>query len=208
MTSSIVLLIIIILAAMVLFSIEVLPAEIVALGVVLALIISSILPVDMAFQGVGSDTSIMILGLLILTAALVRTGVVQRISRAILLRIGENFNQLYWIITGTAGIMSAFISNTATSALFTPMTIGLARKFKIHPSKLLMSLAFATILASSVTLIGTSTNVVVSGLLQQQGLEPLGMFELTPIGIPVLVVGLLCMFFSGRHLVAVRDQEN
>lgn len=208
MTSSIVLLIIIILAAMVLFSIEVLPAEVVALGVVLALIISGILPVDIAFQGFGSDTSIMILGLLILTAALVRTGVVQRISRAILLRIGENFNQLYWIITGTAGIMSAFISNTATSALFTPMTIGLARKFKIHPSKLLMSLAFATILASSVTLIGTSTNVVVSGLLQQQGLEPLGMFELTPIGIPILVVGLLYMFFIGRHLVPVRDLEN
>jgi di/tricarboxylate transporter len=87
------------------------------------------------------------------------------------------------------------------------MTIGLARKFKIHPSKLLMSLAFATVLASSITLVGTSTNIVVSGLMTQHGMAPLGMFELTPVGIPILIVGLLYMFFVGRHLIPVRDEE-
>ncbi|MFW5713305.1 MAG: SLC13 family permease [Brevefilum sp.] len=206
MTLTIVLLIIIIIAALVLFSIETLPAEVIALGVMMALLLTGILPADIAFQGFGSDTSIMILGLLILTAALVRTGVVQKISRRILWSIGENKNRLYWIIMGTAGLLSGFMSNTATSAFFTPMTIGLSRKFKIHPSKLLMSLAFAAILASSITLVGTSTNVVVSGLMQQNGMQPLGMFELTPVGIPILIVGMLYMFFVGRHLVPVRDQ--
>lgn len=70
-----------------------------------------------------------------------------------------------------------------------------------------MSLAFAAVLASSITLVGTSTNIVVSGLMTQHGLEPLGMFELTPVGIPILIVGLLYMFFIGRHLIPVRDRE-
>lgn len=207
MDPSLIILIIIIIAALVLFSIETLPAEVIALGVMLVLILTGILPADRAFQGFGSDTSVMILGLLILTAALVRTGIIQKISRTILDTVGESKVRLYWVIMGTAGLLSAFMSNTATSAFFTPMTIGLARKFKIPPSKLLMSLAFATILASSVTLVGTSTNLVVSGLMQQHGMEPLGMFELTPVGIPVLVVGLVYMYFIGRHIIPIRDQS-
>jgi len=208
MTLQMILLIVIIIAALVLFSIETLPADITALGVMMTLILLGILPAETAFAGFGSDTSIMILGLLILTAALVRTGVVQIISRKIIQSVGENHNQLYWVIMGTAGVLSAFMSNTATSAFFTPMTIGLARKYKIHPSKLLMSLAFAAILASSVTLVGTSTNVVVSGLLTQHDMAPLGMFELTPVGIPILIVGLVYMFFIGRHIIPIRETES
>ena len=205
MTLQIILLIIIIVATLVLFSIETIPADVVALGMMLSLILLGILPAEQAFQGFGSDTAIMILGLLILTASLVRTGVVQLAARLILRSVGESKNRLYWLLMSTAGLMSAFISNTATAAFFVPMTIGLSRRLKIHPSKLLMPLAFATILASSVTLVGTSTNVVVSGLMTQYGLEPLGMFELTPVGIPILVIGLLYMFLVGRHLIPVRD---
>jgi len=206
-TLNMIVLIVIIIAALILFSIETIPADVIALGVMMILILTGILPPNIAFEGFGSDTAIMILGLLILTAALVRTGIVQIISRHILRSVGENRTQLYWVIMGTAGILSGFMSNTATSAFFTPMTIGLARKFKIHPSKLLMSLAFASVLASSVTLVGTSTNIVVSGLMSQHGMAPLGMFELTPVGIPILIVGLLYMFFIGRHLIPVRDKE-
>ena len=207
MTLQIILLIIIILAAMVLFTIESLPADVTALGVMLALILTGILPANLAFEGFGSDTSIMILGLLILTAALVRTGVVQLLSRQILRRVKDNSHHLFWVITGTAGLLSGFLSNTATAAFFTPMTIGLSRKLKINPSKLLMPLAFSAVLASSVTLVGTSTNVVVSGLMTQHGMKPLGMFELTPVGLPILVFGLLYMFFIGRHLIPIRDSE-
>ena len=207
MTLQIILLIIIIVATLALFSIETVPADVVALGVMLALILLGILPAERAFQGFGSDTAIMILGLLILTAALVRTGVVQLVARRILRSVGESKTRLYWLLMSTAGLMSAFISNTATAAFFVPMTIGLSRRLKIHPSKLLMPLAFATILASSVTLVGTSTNVVVSGLMTQYGMKPLGMFELTPVGIPILVIGLVYMFLIGRHLIPVRDAD-
>lgn len=205
MTLPIILLILIIIAALVLFSIEAIPADVVALGVMLALILLGIVPAETAFKGFGSDTAIMILGLLILTASLVRTGVVQILARRILRTVGDNQNRLYWVLMGTAGILSAFMSNTATAAFFVPMTIGLARRVKMHPSKLLMPLAFATILSSSITLVSTSTNVVVSGLMTQYGLAPLGMFELTAVGVPILLVGLLYMYFIGRHLIPVRD---
>ena len=207
MTLQILLLILLIIAALILFSIETIPADVVALAIMLALILLGILPPEQAFQGFGSDTAIMILGLLILTAALVRTGVVQLMARRILRSVGESKNRLYWLLMSTAGVMSAFISNTATAAFFVPMTIGLSRRLRINPSKLLMPLAFASILASSVTLVGTSTNVVVSGLMTQYGLQPLGMFELTPVGLPILVVGLAYMFFIGRHLIPVRDGD-
>jgi len=207
MTLSIILLIIIIIAALVLFSIETMPADVVALGVMLVLILTGILPAEVAFEGFGSDTAIMILGLLILTASLVRTGVVQLLSRRILRSASNSHKRLYWVIMGTASLLSAFISNTATAAFFVPMTIGLSRRMKVHPSKLLMPLAFAAILSSSITLVSTSTNVVVSGLMTQYEMRPLGMFELTPVGIPILIVGLLYMYFIGRHLIPVRDRE-
>lgn len=205
MTLSIILLIIIIIAALILFSIETLPADVIALGIMLALILTGILPAEIAFEGFGSDTAMMILGLLILTAALVRTGIVQILSRRILQSVGSNHQNIYWIIMGSAGLLSGFISNTATAAFFTPMTLGISKRLKIHPAKLLMPMAFASILASSITLVSTSTNVVVSGLMTQSGLSPLGMFELTPVGLPILVVGLFYMFFIGRHLIPVRD---
>jgi len=200
-----ILLIIIIVLALILFSIETLPADVIALGVMMVLILTGILPAETAFQGFGSDTAIMILGLLILTAALVRTGIVQILTRRIMLSVGNSKPRLYWVIMGAAGILSSFMSNTATAAFFTPMTIGIAKRMKIHPAKLLMPMAFATILSSSVTLVSTSTNIVVSGLLTERGLKGLGMFELAPVGIPILVVGLVYMFFIGRHLIPVRD---
>ncbi|MBG0784671.1 MAG: SLC13 family permease [Anaerolineaceae bacterium] len=208
MTLSIIILIIILIAALILFSIETIPADVVALGVMLALILTGILPAETAFKGFGSDTAIMILGLLILTAALVRTGVVQMFSRWILRTVGDNRNRLYWVIMGASGLLSSFMSNTATAAFFVPMTLGLSKRMKIPASKLLMPLAFAAILSSSVTLVSTSTNVVVSGLMTQYGLQPLGMFELTPVGIPILIIGLLYMYFIGRHLIPVRGRTS
>lgn len=208
MTLSMILLTVIILIALVLFSIETIPADVTALGVMLALILTGVVSANTAFEGFGSDTSIMILGLLILTAALVRTGIVQIFTRQILRTVGNNKNHLFWVLMGSAGLLSAFMSNTATSAFFTPMTIGLSRRFKINPSKLLMPLAFATILSSSITLISTSTNVVVSGLMTQHGMKPLGMFELTPVGIPILIIGLLYMYFIGQHLIPVRESKS
>jgi len=101
--------------------------------------------------------------------------------------------------------MGSFTSNTASTAFFLPVTLSISKKLKQHPSKMLMTVAFAAILSSSMTAIATSTNLVVSGLLTDYGYAPMGMFELTPIGIIILIIGLVYMFFIGRKLIPERD---
>lgn len=205
MTIQIALLIVILVISLILFSFEWVAADVVALGLLITLILTGLLPLDQAFLGFGSDTVMLILGLLILTAALVRTGVVGLVGRSILRRTGIAPNRMLIITMLASAGLSSFISNTAATAFFIPIIIGLARRARVSASQMLMPLAFAAILASSVTLIGTSTNVVVSGMMTQYGMQPIGMFELTAVGLPILIIGVLYMFLIGRRLIPVRD---
>lgn len=199
------LLLLILLVALVFFAFEWVSADVVALGVLLGLIFAGLLPVEQAFAGFGSDTVMMILGLLILTAALVRTGVVEMAGNAILRRTGDHPMRLMVVIALSAAALGAFISNTASTAFFLPIVIGLANRTRVSASKLLMPLAFASILSSSVTLVSTSTNIVVSGLITRYDLPPIGMFELAPVGVPIAIVGLVYVLTLGRRMIPERS---
>ena len=194
--------------ALVLFSLEWISVDIVALGVLVSLVLTGLIPAEIAFAGFGNDTVIMILGLFILTAALARTGVIEIVGRALMSRVKEDPNRLALMVMGSAAAMSSFVNNTACAAFFTPIVMGLSRRMRISASRLLMPMAFAIILASSMTLISTSTNVMVDGLMRQYGLAPMGMFELTPVGLPVLLVGLAYMFLFGRRIVPDRSKPD
>ena len=204
MTLSILLLLIILAIALVFFSFEWLPPDVTALGVLLALIVLGLVPLEQAFDGFGSDTVMLLLGILMMTAALMRTGVVEVVSRKLLQFTSNRPRRLLPVMMLAVGGLSAIINNTAAAAFFLPVILGLGQRAKLSASRLLMPMAFAAILASSVTLIGTSTNVVVSGLMTQSGLPPIGMFELTPVGVPVLLVGVLYMLFIGQRLIPER----
>lgn len=208
MTWEIGLLLGIIVVAIVLFSTERLSPDVVGLGLLIVLTVTGLIPKERTFEGFGSDTVIMILGLFILTAALLRTGVIEIAGRTILKYTGENPTRLLLVIMCTAAGLSAFISNTAATAFFIPLVVGIATRAKISPSKLLMPLAFSSILTSSVTLISTSTNLVVSGLMTQANLAPMGMFELAPVGIPIAIVGITYMFFVGRWMIPERTHPD
>jgi di/tricarboxylate transporter len=204
MTLPILLLLVILVVALLFFWFEWISPDVTALGVLLALIVFGLVPLDQAFAGFGSDTVMVILGLLIITAALMRTGVVEVVSRKFLQftikRPATLLPATMWAVT----LLGAFISNTASAAFFLPVILGLSQQSKLSASRLLMPMAFASILSSSVTLISTSTNVVISGLITQAGQPPIGMFELAPVGIPVMVVGLLYMQFIGQRLIPER----
>lgn len=203
MTLSIVLLLIILAVAMLLFAFEWLPPDVTALGVMLALIVSGLLPMEQAFAGFGSDTVMLLLGILIMTAALMRTGVVELVSRKLMQFTARRPGRLLPVTMLAVGLLSSFINNTAAAAFFLPVILGLSQRTK-NASRLLMPMAFGAILASSMTLISTSTNIVVSGLITQFGLAPIGMFELTPVGIPVLLAGILYMVLIGQRLIPER----
>jgi di/tricarboxylate transporter len=204
MTLSILLLLIILAVALLFFSFEWMPPDVTALGVLLALIVLRLTPMEQAFAGFGSDTVMLLLGLLIMTAALMRTGVVEVVSRYLMNFTSKHPRLSLPAMMLAVGVLSAFINNTAAAAFFLPVILGLSQRAKLSASRLLMPMAFAAILASSVTLVSTSTNVVVSGLMTQAGLLPIGMFELTPVGVLVLIMGLLYMVFIGQRLIPER----
>lgn len=204
MTFDIALLLGLVVVALVFFSFDSISSDVVALGLLLALVLTRLISPQAAFAGFGSDTVIMILGLLILTTALVKTGVVDLVGRAILRHAGTKVGPLLAVIMLGCAALSAFISNTAAAAFFLPVVLGVAARTKVSPSRLLMPVAFASILTSSVTLISTSTNLVINGLMSHSGLAPMGMFELAPVGIPIAAAGLLYMFFIGRFIVPDR----
>lgn len=207
MTLEIGLLLGLVIAAVVLFSTDWVPPDVVALCLMLTLIFTGLLPPHEAFAGFGSDTVIMILGLLLLTSALWRTGVVDWAGAAILRLTGSSASRLLLVIMLAAASFSSVMSNTAATAFFLPVVIGLGKRAQINPSQLLLPLAFSSILASSVTLISTSTNIVVSGLLTHHHLAPIGLFELTPVGLPILLIGLTYTFIVARKWLPRKGKE-
>lgn len=208
MTLSIGLLLGILAVALVLFWRDRVAPDVVALGVLLAIILFRLLPSQDAFAGFGSDTVLMILGLLILTSALQRTGVVDLVGEAILRRIGDHPGWIPATLMISTCLLSAFMSNTAATAFFLPIAIGLARRSSLSPSQLLLPMAFSSILSSSVTLISTSTNLVVSGLMTQRGMAPMGLFELAPVGLPIAILGLAYMLTVAPRLLPRRTAED
>lgn len=194
-------------AAIVLFTWDRIPAEVVALGVMLALILFGLLKPQDAFAGFASDTVMMILGLFIMTAGLGQTGVVELAGRKLLEFVGTSSPYILPVIMISVSFLSAFISNAAATAFFIPIILGFAMKSGVSPSRYLMPLAFASTLTSSVTLVSTSTNIVVSDLMTRYGLEPMGMFEPAPVGIPVAIAGLLYMLTIGVRLMPNRAEH-
>lgn len=191
-------------AALILFSIERIPVDVAALGIMLFLVVTGVLSAEEAFLGFGSEVVVMLLGLLVLVAALTRTGVTDIVGRALLSKAEVGEDLILLAIMVIAVLVGAFMSNTTATAFFMPVVITIARRLRTSPAKFLLPLAFASILASSITLISTSTNIVVSGLMQDLDMAPIGMFELAPVGIPIAVVGIAYMFLLGRHLVPDR----
>jgi di/tricarboxylate transporter len=192
---------------MVLFALEKTPASVIGLGMLLFLVIAGLLPAEDALAGFGSDVFLMLLGILIMTEALGRTGVTDAIGRWLLRRAHTGERTFLIVVMMAAVVLGAFMSNTAATAFFLPIVIGLARRAKLSPARFLMPLAFASILASSITLIGTSTNIVISGLMDDYGMPEIGMFELAPVGVPIALVGLAYMILLGQRLVPDRIPE-
>lgn len=194
--------------AIILFASEKLPVDIVGILLVVALVMTQVLTVQEGLAGFGNDIIITIGGLFILVGGLVKTGIVDLIGRRLHRIAGDSEFVLTALIMIVAAVAASVLKNTTTTAMFLPVVLGLAAKAKIAPSKLLMPLAFGAILGGSCTLIGTSTNLAVSGAITRYGYQPFSMFELTAVGALVFTVGMLYMLIFGRKLLPKRGGED
>lgn len=193
--------------AVVLFATEKLPVEIVTLIMLIILASARIITPEEAFDGFSSDFIIIIAAIFILSAALQETGILDfAVVRLARLAHRSSYLMLF-VVMAVTGIVSAFMNNTTVTAMFVTPLVGLSRRINESPSKLLMPLAFAAILGGTCTLIGTSTNVAVSGYIAKTGLPPIGLFEITGIGVAIFLVGVVYMMTVGKRMLPDHDDQ-
>ncbi|UCF27191.1 MAG: SLC13 family permease, partial [Chloroflexota bacterium] len=205
MTPDIALTLGIIIAAVILFATEKVRVDMVALLVLLAVSITGLVSKEEVFLGFANSAVITIWAVYIVSGGLFKTGVADRLGSLILRLSGASEVRLITVIMLTCGIMSAFMNNVGAVAVLMPAVIGISKKTNIPVSKLLIPLAFSSLLGGKMTLIGTPANILAQGILLARNLPAFGFFEITPMGILVLGTGIIYMVIIGRHLLPVRE---
>ncbi len=188
-------------AAIILFITEWLRVDVVALGVVVVLMLTGLLTTNEALAGFSSSAVLTIAALFVVGGGVMQTGLAGTIGRRILTIAGDNQTRLIIVIMVTVALLSGFMSDTGTVAVLLPAIISLAWNAKISPSKLLIPLTFGALLGGAMTLIGTPPNIIVSDILRENGLTPFQFFDYTPVGIILLIGGILYMVSVGLRLL-------
>jgi len=204
-TADMALVIVIILEEIALFVKEVLPADIVALLVVCALMLTKVTAPEDALSGFANPAVHTIAAMFVISAGLVKTVVVELLGRH-LIRLGGDRPAVILFFTLVAVVfLSAFVNNTPIVMMMIPLTLGLNKTHGVAPSKFLIPVSYASIFGVCCTLIGTSTNLVVSGMGVHAVLQPLSMFELAPVGALLAGAGILYLLTIGPRLLPKKE---
>ncbi len=193
--------------AVVLFATEKLSIELVTLIMLIVLASARIITAEEAFAGFSSDFIIIIASIFILSAALEETGILDFVVVRLARLARKSSSLMLFVVMVITGFVSAFMNNTTVTAMFVTPLVGLSRRINRSASKLLMPLAYAAILGGTCTLIGTSTNIAVSGYIAKVGLAPVGLFEISAIGFVIFAVGVVYMLTIGQRLLPVHDDQ-
>ena len=177
------------------------PADFILLGAASFLLISGILTPVEALAGLATPGLVTIAALYVVVAGLKETGAVAWLARYLLGRPHRYTFALFRLILPAAA-MSAFINNTPVVAIFTEAVQDWCKRSGFKESRFLLPLSYASIMGGTCTLIGTSTNLVVDGLMRQSGLSGFTLFELGAVGLPITLVGILYLLTAGRFLLA------
>ncbi len=205
MSWEIIFIIVLLAAALASFLIGRFSPDLTALLVMAALLVSGILSPREAFSVFTNPAPIAVGAMFVLSAALEKSGAIDQ-AALVLRRLTPSGPAVFTLvmILGAAAV-SAIINNTLVVVVFLPVVVRLSRELRIASSKLLIPLSYAAIFGGSCTLIGTSTNLLVSGIAVDYGQRALGMFELAPIGLPLLAIGTLYLVLFGRRFLPARD---
>jgi di/tricarboxylate transporter len=190
--------------ALILFPLEIVSVDVVALGALLVLVVTGILPADQAFASFGSEMMILLASIFVIAGALLRTGVLDSVGVGLYRRTGANYRLLLGSIVLVVAGVSSVMNNTVVTAVFVPVVLAVARRTRIAPSRLLMPVAFASMLGGCMTLIGTSTNIAASQFLAGKGMAPFRLFEFFPVGLALTLAGALFFVLLGPRLLPER----
>ena len=198
----------ILVVSLILFISEIIRMDVVALLVLGTLAITGLVDSKQAFAGFSNTAVITVWAMFILSEGLTRTGIADIIGRQVM-RIGGNREViLIFVIMITGALLSAFMANIGVAALMLPVVVEVARRTGVAPSRLLMPLAYSTLLGGGMTLIGTPPNLLISESLVLDGHEPFALFDFMPLGGAVMIVGVLFIVIVGRFLLPKISAEN
>jgi di/tricarboxylate transporter len=197
----------ILVVSLILFISEVIRMDLVALLVLGALAVRGLVDADQAFAGFSNTAVITVWAMFILSEGLTRTGIADIIGRQVMRIGGRREVTMIFVIMVTGAVLSAFMNNIGVAALMLPVVVEVARRTRIPASRLLMPLAYSTLLGGLMTLIGTPPNLLISESLAQGGYAPFKLFDFTPLGASVMIVGVLFVALFGRFLLPKRRSE-
>jgi len=201
MTLSILFLFLLLVGMAFFFISEKLPVDLTAfLGLVILVVFGYVAP-DEAFTGFSSPAVITMLSIFFVSGALRKTGLADIIGTRIHKVTGSREVPLMIAVMIVAGCLSAFMNNVAATAVLMPAVASLSKKAQISPARLFMPLSFATVLGGTLTMVGTPPNILGAEMLAKRGLEPFSLFDFTPMGLIILIAGILYMILVGRKLL-------
>jgi di/tricarboxylate transporter len=190
--------------ALVAFVREIFPIEVTALGIVAVLLVTGVIEIDTAIAGFSSRAVVTIGSLFVLSRALIKTGLLETVADAIGRRARNRPELMTVVLLVAVAVGSGILNNTAVVAVSIPLVMKLCRRVNLSPSTALMPISYASIFGGTLTLIGTSTNLLVSEVIVESGRPALGVFDFTPMGSVLLVVGLAYVVLAARALLPQR----
>lgn len=207
MTTAAIITICVIVLAIILFATEALPIDLVAISIMIILVLTGVITPQEGVEGFSNKATITVAFMFVLSAALLKTGALQVLAHKLSHIFRYKFNAGILMMMLMIAVISAFVNNTPVVAVFIPVVIQIAHASGQSPSKMLIPLSFASIFGGMCTLIGTSTNILVSGIAEKEGEKAISMFEMTPIAGILLVVGLVYMSILGIRLLPKTRQS-
>ena len=181
------------------------PPEIAVVGGVGALLAAGVLSTADVLRVFSNGAPVTIACMFILSAALDRTGGIAVVGSLMSRLTGQSTTMMLVTLMACVVVASALINNTPVVIILTPVMMGVARNLQVAPSRLLIPLSFASILGGACTLTGSSTNLLVAGVAAEHGIDPIGIFEITPLGVILAIIGVAYIALIGRHLLPDRE---
>ncbi|CAG5080615.1 hypothetical protein CRYO30217_01396 [Parvicella tangerina] len=209
MGSAMIITLLVILGALVLFITGWLTVDIVGLLIILSLVIFGVISPEEGVSGFSNNATLTVAFMFVVSAAVLKTGALQHFAIRLSKVFKKNYNLGMFLMMLLVAVISAFVNNTPVVAVFIPVIIQIANHSGKSPAKMLIPLSFASILGGMCTLVGTSTNILVDGILRKEGFEGFDMFTFSHLGVVFMIIGLIYMLFLGiRLLPRHRKQED
>jgi di/tricarboxylate transporter len=193
--------------AVILFFTEKFTVDTVAIGVMVLFMLFGVLDIKEGMAGFSNSATITVAAMFVISQAIFKTGILDQFSNYLGSQAQKSETKLILTLMLSTGLLSALINDTAVVALLMPAVISISQKNNIPASKLLMPLSFGSLMGGICTLLGTSTNILVSGIAEKAGFESFGVFEMSGMGILFLIAGTVYMISLGKWLMPKRDAK-